>query len=703
MTVASAPRIQNFNGSGTTGPFTFNFRIILANDGSPYITVNKVDIDGNTTELDLTADYDFEAVSNGAGGGIITTVVDLESGERIVVEGSTPVTQTVNYANQGAFFPETHERSFDKITLILQESALQNTLAIRFPTTDTATRTTVLPIDTLRANKAVICDADGNITVSDDDYNDQLAAVQASAAAAAASASASSTSQSAAATSASIALAAQAAAEAAAGGVASGYFTVTLPTTPTNGINLNATNAMGLYAHSRMQVQIYEEDATATAYWKIAGGTTADSIKAHIFMKAYSTAYTSCTMRFHTMGNIGQFHVYQGDNFIHFNVGDNFSGGESNDGYINVAGAHDGGGGAISMQRTSGSLNPSLTLYTAGNAGINFYSANIGVVLLKLNHIASGVNWLEMDPGTTGVGPAWTAHGETNVDVLVTPKGTGKFKTTVIELTGTTLPVDVGVYRSSANNFGVVASGARQLRVTGSSSAVNYVQIQGSTTGNPVSIFPGGSDANVGLSLSSEGTGDLTLRTNTGSSVGLTILDVAGSVVNHFNIAGSLTATNPQFTVTGSDTNIGANIVLKGTGGLGVGFTGAVTGRFHVKQSTGGTAIATFRDDSNAADLTIVSSAANQLKLLTGTSDSLILATDGGSMLTIDTNINMIVGTAAKSTAATQGFFQIQSCAGAPTGVPAGIGYSGAIPWIYDTTNNKVWFYNGAWRGVVVA
>ncbi len=57
-------------------------------------------------------------------------------------------------------------------------------------------------------------------------------------------------------------------------------------------------------------------------------------------------------------------------------------------------------------------------------------------------------------------------------------------------------------------------------------------------------------------------------------------------------------------------------------------------------------------------------------------------------------------------TTATAGFLFIDSCGGAPTGVPAGYGNgqsAGGVPMIYDTTNNKIWFYAGAWRGVVVA
>lgn len=52
------------------------------------------------------------------------------------------------------------------------------------------------------------------------------------------------------------------------------------------------------------------------------------------------------------------------------------------------------------------------------------------------------------------------------------------------------------------------------------------------------------------------------------------------------------------------------------------------------------------------------------------------------------------------STSSTAGFGRLPSCAGPPTGVPADL--TNGAPAIYDTTNNKLWVYNGSWRGVVL-
>lgn len=66
--------------------------------------------------------------------------------------------------------------------------------------------------------------------------------------------------------------------------------------------------------------------------------------------------------------------------------------------------------------------------------------------------------------------------------------------------------------------------------------------------------------------------------------------------------------------------------------------------------------------------------------------------------LLIDSVKNVVTGgAAAVATNATNGFLYIAGCAGAPTGTPTT--YTGCVPLVVDTTNNKLYFYSGgAWR-----
>lgn len=79
------------------------------------------------------------------------------------------------------------------------------------------------------------------------------------------------------------------------------------------------------------------------------------------------------------------------------------------------------------------------------------------------------------------------------------------------------------------------------------------------------------------------------------------------------------------------------------------------------------------------------------------------IATDTLSeYLRLSANGNVVVGSAALATTATDGFLHIPTCAGTPTGVPTA--YTGRAPLVFDTTGSKLWVRTGGtWKGVVVA
>jgi len=62
---------------------------------------------------------------------------------------------------------------------------------------------------------------------------------------------------------------------------------------------------------------------------------------------------------------------------------------------------------------------------------------------------------------------------------------------------------------------------------------------------------------------------------------------------------------------------------------------------------------------------------------------------------------SLIVGSAALTTTATDGFLYLPTCAGVPTGTPtAQTGTSAAV---YDTTDNKLYVYNGGWKSAALS
>lgn len=81
-----------------------------------------------------------------------------------------------------------------------------------------------------------------------------------------------------------------------------------------------------------------------------------------------------------------------------------------------------------------------------------------------------------------------------------------------------------------------------------------------------------------------------------------------------------------------------------------------------------------------------------------GTSNCpMVFHTNNTERVKIDALGNVVINTAAIATNATNGFLYVPSCAGTPTGTPTT--YTGRVPIVVDTTNNKLYFYSGgSWR-----
>ena len=88
--------------------------------------------------------------------------------------------------------------------------------------------------------------------------------------------------------------------------------------------------------------------------------------------------------------------------------------------------------------------------------------------------------------------------------------------------------------------------------------------------------------------------------------------------------------------------------------------------------------------------------------LSSGSSDiNFYNSTSTKTSLTLSASGNAVAGpSGALATTATDGFMYISTCSGTPTGTPTS--YSGKVAMFYDTSTDKFYIYNGAWRGVVI-
>lgn len=88
--------------------------------------------------------------------------------------------------------------------------------------------------------------------------------------------------------------------------------------------------------------------------------------------------------------------------------------------------------------------------------------------------------------------------------------------------------------------------------------------------------------------------------------------------------------------------------------------------------------------------------AAKDLALVRGNAERLQIKAN----LTQFPDGGLAVNSAVLSTSATDGFLYLPTCAGAPTGVPTNV--TGCKAAVYDTTNDRLYVYNGAWKSVLL-
>jgi hypothetical protein len=154
-------------------------------------------------------------------------------------------------------------------------------------------------------------------------------------------------------------------------------------------------------------------------------------------------------------------------------------------------------------------------------------------------------NFFQIAPGSSGNGPAFSAIGtDTNIWALISSKGTGS----------------VALQTNS---------GVTQALISNTTSAVNYIQVTGATTGGFPSFSAQGSDSNPGIYYTTKGFGSHRFTTNTGGgSEQFRIITNSASTVNFLQVVGSATGLEPQFSVQGTDADISLAIQSKGTGAI---------------------------------------------------------------------------------------------------------------------------------------
>lgn len=127
MTVASEINHNQYVGNGVTTSFDYQFRVFKAS----HLQVQTSNLDGGLTMLVLNTDYTVTGV--GSVGGKVVLTAPLANGWGITIDRDLPLVQETDLRNQGTFYAETHEDTFDYLTMLIQRVYSLFGLALRRP------------------------------------------------------------------------------------------------------------------------------------------------------------------------------------------------------------------------------------------------------------------------------------------------------------------------------------------------------------------------------------------------------------------------------------------------------------------------------------------------------------------------------------------------------------------------------------------
>lgn len=158
MTITNQTNRARFTGNAVTTAFDFTFKALASAD----LVVSLV-VAGVETVQTITTHYTVSLLTEG---GTVTFVTAPANGTIVVIERSMAYTQPTDYANQGSFYPATHENSYDRATMQVQQIKDQIGRSPQVPPWTATTFTTELP--TVAANRFVVINSDATgFTLSD--------------------------------------------------------------------------------------------------------------------------------------------------------------------------------------------------------------------------------------------------------------------------------------------------------------------------------------------------------------------------------------------------------------------------------------------------------------------------------------------------------------------------------------------------------
>lgn len=152
--ISNVTRRVVYAASGV-GPYAFTFEILANTDIAVY---------EDDSLLTLTTDYSVTINANGTGS---ITLVSSPTGSQIAIIGNRTIQRTTDFVTGGDFFANTVNDELDQQTIFAQQNAEGLARALTAPQTDPTSINMVLPRSTVRANKTLAFDSNGNPVIGE--------------------------------------------------------------------------------------------------------------------------------------------------------------------------------------------------------------------------------------------------------------------------------------------------------------------------------------------------------------------------------------------------------------------------------------------------------------------------------------------------------------------------------------------------------
>lgn len=137
-----------------------------------------------------------------------------------------------------------------------------------------------------------------------------------------------------------------------------------------------------------------------------------------------------------------------------------------------------------------------------------------GTDIVRFKTVASAVNGFDLIGSATGSAIDVQAYGtDTNIDIKLTPKGSGVIDLNAVELM-LDADADTSITADTDDQIDFKLGGTDIFTMKTVASAVNGIDFLGAATGNGAEIQAAGSDTNIDIILEPKGAGHVRLRDN---------------------------------------------------------------------------------------------------------------------------------------------------------------------------------------------